>query len=75
MRCVWLLIILILNPPLRKLVITNKSESQVPPICCFLRELYLATNDPDLKSSLEGGGPRSGGGCWPLYTRKAAALK
>ena len=28
--------------------------------------LCLALDDPDLKSSLEGGGPRSGGGCWPL---------
>ena len=29
----------------------------------------------DLKSSLEGGGPRSGGGCWSLYARKVDALK
>ncbi|CCU85328.1 hypothetical protein PHOSAC3_150328 [Mesotoga infera] len=27
------------------------------------RMLCLAPDDPDLKSSLEGGGPRSGGGC------------
>jgi hypothetical protein len=25
--------------------------------------LYLAPDDPDLKSFLEGGGPSSGGGC------------
>jgi len=26
----------------------------------------MALDDPDLKSSLEGGGPRSGGGCWSM---------
>ncbi|HDP79005.1 MAG TPA: hypothetical protein ENN47_12690 [Mesotoga infera] len=28
--------------------------------------LYFAPDDPDLKSSLEGGGPRTGGGCRSL---------
>ena len=32
--------------------------------------LYLAPDDLDLKSSLEGGGPRSGGGCESLETGK-----
>jgi hypothetical protein len=41
----------------------------------LVRMLCLALDDPDLKSSLEGGGPRSGGGCWSLYARKVDALK
>ena len=41
----------------------------------LVRMLCLALDDPDLKSSLEGGGPRSGGGCESLKSGKAAALK
>ena len=35
--------------------------------------LYLAPDDLDLKSSLEGGGPRSGGGC--LFQRRASRVR
>jgi len=41
----------------------------------LVRILQLTSEDPDLKSSLEGGGPRSGGGCWSLHAGKADALK
>ena len=35
--------------------------------------LCLAPDDLDLKSSLEGGGPRSGGGC--LFQRRASRVR
>jgi len=47
----------------RELMTTINQELGATNTLVLVRMLYPARDDPDLKSSLEGGGPRSGGGC------------